>query len=306
MNRHWNDVDEHATGTGLASGACCNAYACDKQHAIIMAETSTHLTLEDRAVIDTIRSHHDIQAYDKALTLIDQHLARAFDLTEASDAFIKAELAGWLIDIGDEIGDEHRIQQGVDAIEHDREALAEFVSPASIDYNLGSAKHALFRLRAMRPGFRPSISSVQPLNEAKNHLWRACQMEFSDGNEPPPDMLTNLGFALTASNRFVEAIQWYDRVLKADPSFDPAHFNRSHALMALSFLSENYSANMFAQMMQGFAIAAESQMFPPHVRDQSTRYRDFMVGKLNELGYGQEDMEEEFHQTAEERETHSP
>ena len=243
--------------------------------------------------------------YISALDLIHKRLSDPIDITMEEGAFLKADLAGLLIDIGAEGQIKEPILEGLEIFQKDRKPFCKFIREYSLEYNIGNAKSGLFKIQRMNPSFKFSPESIAPLVEAKNHFWRAYKLMTSKDKEIRLQLLVNLANTLDTSGRVVEALHYYDQVLKEDLSFPQANACRGQALIWLNHLSGSYTKNLLWQAMNGFGKAVESINAPKVYIEDWGKKRDWLQTKLTNLGYGNNDIEHDLLETKAEYESHS-
>jgi tetratricopeptide (TPR) repeat protein len=186
---------------------------------------------DDSALIQKVTGLLNDQAYADALTLVHDRLQQSIDISIASGALLKAQLAGLLIDIGAEGRIEKAIRDGIEICLSDRASFLAYIAEGNLEYNLGNAKISLFTLKRLEPQYRHNLESVGLLTEAKNHYWRAYKLLTPSNQEIWVQLLVNLGNTLSTSSRIAEALQYYDLALQYDPNFAEALGNRSRAVI---------------------------------------------------------------------------
>ena len=80
------------------------------------------------------------------LNLIHKRLDNLKVCQRKEEFYLKIELAGFLIDIGEEGRIKEATLEGLKTIELERENLKGIVTEDSIEYNLGNAKSTLFKI----------------------------------------------------------------------------------------------------------------------------------------------------------------
>jgi len=231
----------------------------------------------------------DARDYDRALNLIHQRLSLGLGTARQKDISLKANLAGFLIDIGAEGGIEVAASEGLAIYEREYSVLRKFIKESSLQYNLGNGKSALFRIQQGKPGFKFTPKSIESLTNAKNHYWKAYKLLEPNENKLRPQLLINLANALRDSGRIVEAFQYFDLTLAQFPDFPQAIYNRSQALLDLNNLSNTYTVTMLRQAMTGFDRAAGANGLPSWVRERGALSRDKLRSKLQHLGHSDND-----------------
>lgn len=259
----------------------------------------------DAELVRQIRSAADASDYDTALRLTERRLVRPIDLSAPAGRLLKAELAAWLIDIGNESQRGESIRRGLSILEDDREVLIENVHPASYEYNLGNGYSSLFFIDQHQPGFRLRPSALDHVLKAKNHYWNAFRFVRSHDETLRRQLWVNLANCLRQCNRAPEAIRYYDEVLREDPSFAQANLNRAAALIQLNELSDTFTANQLFQAMKGYVAAGSTNALTQPMREYSNARSEALRQRLLQLGYDPERLAHDSSETAEEYDRHS-
>jgi tetratricopeptide (TPR) repeat protein len=270
-----------------------------------MTELSKYLSPKDNALIKKIVSLINGRKYDACMNLIHKRLTDNINISTQAGAMLKAELAGRLIDIGEEGRIERAVLYGLNILENDRNQLGKYIHEGSLEYNLGNAKNTLFKIQLSNPNFKYSPQTIKQLSDAKNHYWKAYKLLPPDEESIRPQLIVNLANTLSSSGRIAEALQYYDLVISRNPNFSMANVNRSEALLWLNNLSDTYSINLLQQAMEGYDRAAESSDLPKWMIKLFGKKRDWLKRKLKKLGYTEEDIAHGLEETKAESETHS-
>lgn len=245
------------------------------------------------------------QKYSAAIELIQEQLSKQTDMTTPKGVLLKVKLAGILIDIGNEGQIEKPIKDALDIYNKNRNAFAKVIHESSIEYNLGNAKSGLFRIQRSNPSFKFKPKNIGILIEAKNHYWRAYKLLPKDGLGFRKKVLTNLANTLDTSGRVVEALQYYDQIIKEDSEFPQANASRGQALIWLNQICGCYSLNQLQQALNNFAIAAKSKNVPDWYINQWKAKRDGLRNYLEKRGYTEKDIEHDIELTKKEADSHS-
>ena len=120
-----------------------------------------------------------------------------------------------------------------------------------------------------------------------------------------PELLVNLGQSLSTSGRVVEAIQFYDMVLRDFPSHPNANVSRAYDLMWLNQISGGYSANQLWQAFSNLKIATEQPDIMPQDREKWLAEAEILENKLGQDGYNAKQFAHDMALTLEERKEHS-
>jgi len=261
--------------------------------------------IKDSSLIEEIISHMNNSEYRMALDLIHKRLLNKIDINQRKGAFLKVDLAGFLIDIGSEGFIEEEIRDGLKIFEEDMDSFRKFITESSIEYNFGNAKSGLFRIQRKNKDLKFSPENIELLIEAKNHYWKSFKKCSSHGKDFNLKLLTNLANSLDTCGRVVESLQYYDLALKEDPNFLVANFCRSQALIWLNHLSGGYSINQLFQAMQGFDRASQCVNMPKSFVEDSKSKRELLREKLKNRVYSSQDIVHDLEETKAEAESHS-
>lgn len=196
-----------------------------------MSELVNVLTAEDLRLNQRITMLIDQSKFELALDLIRERLDKGADLNTLQGVGIKSRLASCLIDIGSEGYIEEAAKSGIRIFSEDRAHFRKFVSEASIEYNLGNGKAALFSIRRTDSGFQFKPENIDLLTESKNHYWRSQKFIGLEYGGLRPQLLVDLANALSNSGRIAESLQYRDLVLREVPDFPHANASRARDLL---------------------------------------------------------------------------
>jgi len=270
-----------------------------------MRDHSNHLSVDQGKLVHKIIALINERKYDNAMELIDNYLADNIDISTHQGTFFKAQLAGLLIDIGEEGIIEKAALDGLKIFENDRKDFRKYILEASLEYNIGNGKSALFKIKRSLPNFKFKPETIELLTDAKNHYWRAYKQIPEDDKNMRPQLIVNLANTLSESGRIVEALHYFDLAIIQKPDFSKAHANRSLALLWLNELSGSYSINLLQQAVEGYKKAAEDIDLPDWMIDQFVKKEDSLKIELKNLGYSEETIIHDIEETKAESETHS-
>lgn len=269
-----------------------------------MDQFSEILESEDQLLLEEIVVLIDHGNYDSALGLIRERLAQDLDASTLPGAYVKAKLASALIDIANEGCMEKAAKEGIYIYENDRDHFKKLITEASIEYNLGNGKGALFRAKSAQKNFRIKPETIELLTEEKNHFWRAYKLFGLKDDGLRPQLLVNLAGALKANGRLVEALQYYDSVLAELPDFPEANANRANALLWLYRISDTYSIVQLQQAVANFDVASKASNRPEWVVEKWREESIWPRSVLKEHGHSGFDAHD-FQLTQEEAKAHS-
>jgi hypothetical protein len=159
-----------------------------------------------------------------------------FEKQNRESHLASGQLAGLLIDIGEEGRIEEASILGLRIFEENYDILKQIIKEHSIEYNLGNAKSTLFKI-----GLRKYISNfgesrkkeyfspenLELITQSKNHYWRAFKQIRKMDDESRDKLQVNLGISLSNSCRIIEAFDYFDGVICENKDFAMAYANRA-------------------------------------------------------------------------------
>jgi hypothetical protein len=247
------------------------------------------------------------QKYDEALSIIDTQLQDLKGKTEKQQAHLFAELGGFLIDIAEESRDEKPEIKGLGIYKRKEDLIKQYVWHGSYHYNLGNAYDSIFKIKLFNNRIEYKPKNLWLLNQSKDSFWKAYKACYSNAKiEFQPHFLVNLGNSLDKSGRVVEALQFYDLVIKEDPMFPKAHANRAQALYWLHQISGSSSFMLFYKINLAYTIASKGTGLPEWMREDFKNRASFFEQKIRDLpGFKNFDIEDEKRKTQIEYQNHS-
>lgn len=179
-------------------------------------------------------------------------------------------VGGLLIDAGSDLRKTRFIQEGIDELESVSGQVTES-QLATYHYILGTGFSALgHRQRGQSPGTRPA------LGQAISHLDEALE------RSPVPEVRANLGRALFAQGRLMEAVDEFDAILEAVPTHHQALANRAWSLWELYPWVEGHTAILaaaLADIEHAVTLARDEPVFQAKYK----RFRDELKGYVSPL-----------------------
>ena len=270
-----------------------------------MSNRTKYYSPEDSKIVQKIVELIDNRRYELAMELIYTRLKNIVDKENQSMVMLKYDLAGMLIDIGEEGRIEKAVINGIYILANDEDDFKKYFSEDTLEYNLGNGKSTLFKIRRSDPEFKFRPDSTELLTEAKNHYWRAYK-QFS-GNDTffKHQLVTNLATVLSSSGRISEALQYFDQVISENPKKAKAQAKRSEALLWLYQLSGSYTINLLQQASEGFLKAAQDEKLPIGLTESYKTKHLYLNEKLRKLGYKDDKIIHDTKETNREYKTHS-
>lgn len=170
-----------------------------------------------------IRIYHllDQRKYDEARDFLFERLEEQ-NSNGSKDYLLLAKIAGLLIDIASENMDSKAAEEGIKIFEEHAKAFVDVITQDSYYYNLGIGKEALYKVRKYSQGL-PSPQRIKPeLIEAKNAYYKASKLSDKTDWSLALKIQSNLAGNLGQAGRVVDAINYYQSILKAYPTFPQA------------------------------------------------------------------------------------
>ncbi len=227
--------------------------------------------------------------YEEAKRAILERL-KEIEAYKERNILLLAEIAGFLIDIGNEHMDSEAAETGVSILEENRSLFKEQLTDTSYYYNLGNGKEALYKVRKYGPGL-PSPARITPeLIEAKNCLHKAYKAISSADQPLMRKIQNNLGGNLGQAGRIIEAIRLYQSVLKTTPGFPQALLGLAENLDYWSLIS-NYGTTqaLYCVTHENYKQGIEKANLPPKYITpiiQTFRHYD---NRLKEMGFDEKE-----------------
>lgn len=212
----------------------------------------------DQQLLSQIQHLADAGSHAAGISAVEARLRSGIDVEKPGQAALKATLAGWLVDLGGESGQERPVRAGLEILEKERHRLAAGVDEVTYEYNLGNGRWALFGIERRRPGFQLKPDSLENLLRAKSHYWRAYKKLSGPSIGFREKLLVNLGNLLRVSGRIPEAVQMFDEAIQLVRDLPEAHVGRAEALIRLWEISHQHSVNLVEQAIKGYAAGQAS------------------------------------------------
>jgi len=242
----------------------------------MMDQLSQYFSVEDNELRKHILDLINSIKFEEAIEKINNRLLLLNNCTSRSDHYLKSELAGFLIDIGEEGWQENAVLEGLTIIEKEREHLKGIVTEESIEYNLGCAKSALFKIHRKKPDFRYAPQNINYAIESKNHYWKSYKVTIDKKKKLWPELIINLANSLSSCGRISESLHYYDIVLEKFPDHPMVNACRAEELLWLKKLSGGFSINLLYQSKLGYEKAIISE-------NVSSLFKNTWIKRLNSL-----------------------
>jgi tetratricopeptide (TPR) repeat protein len=263
---------------------------------------------EDKKICHTIVNLYNNREFDKAIKIINSRLEELEKCLSKEDYYLKSELAGFLIDIGEEGRIKEAVVDGLKIIEQERENLNKIIKQESIEYNLGNAKSSIFKILKETVGFKYNPENVAYIIEAKNHYWKAYKFEGKNTSKFRPELVVNLANSLSNCGRIVEALQYYDLVLREYPDFPNANASRAKELLWFKKLTGGYTKNLIYQAKEGYEKASKttSTNVPEWLKEVWKQEGTKCSEILRRLDFNETNIHKDLEETKKEFESLSP
>lgn len=248
------------------------------------------------------------ESFQEAKTLLFEELDKK-DFNTRDDLMYLVEIAGLLIDLGNEGYDEESTKEGLEIFDKNKELFKSIITETSLDYCIANGKHALYKIHLRgNPGIPTPEIIKQHLAESKNHYYRAFKtLDLNNLDGLGLQIMTNLGNDLDHSGRAIEAIQLFDMVLAKKPDFPQALGSKADAIRYWMQISKPpVSIALFATMYHYFKLSLEHQGIPPQIREANTMWMELTKERIIEEGFSIDEVDKEFAISIEEKEAHTP
>lgn len=262
-----------------------------------MDQLSKYFSVEDNELRKHILDLINSKRFEEALEIINDRLLLLNNCSSKVDHFLKSELAGFLIDIGEEGWQENAVLEGLTIIEKERENLKGIVTEESIEYNLGKAKSALFKIHRKKPDFRYVPKNINYVIESKNHYWKSYKIVIDQKKKLWPKLIINLANALSSCGRISESLQYYDIVLEKFPDHPMANASRAKELLWLKILSGGFSQNLLYQSKCGYEKAIKSDEVQKSLKDIWLKEINNLNKALDKIGFNEKQLHEDLEET---------
>ncbi|MFH1852565.1 MAG: LA2681 family HEPN domain-containing protein [Candidatus Neomarinimicrobiota bacterium] len=268
-----------------------------------MNKLSKYYSESDKKLVDEITILYNNRDYILATEKISKRLESLTNCKTREDYFLKIELAGFLIDIGEEGKIKQAALDGLQIIENEKEEIKHIILESSIEYNLGNAKSTLFKIQREETGFQYFPKNIQYLIESKNHYWKSFKLSIDEMGTFTPQLVVNLANTLSCCGRIVESLQYYDEVLEKYPSFPKANASRAKELMRLKDISGVFTKNMIYQAQNGYKKASMTKEIPKWLIDTWKSESHKLKTSLLKLGFDISNIHQELEETRKEFES---
>lgn len=213
-------------------------------------------------------------AYEGCLALLDKV---SKELKGDGNYYILlSNLAGLLIDVGGMQPNADAASAGLKLLTENEGGILRVVEKSAYFYNLSNA------IANQIDPFQRSFHSIEQLVELKNCIWKAVKYAQEESGASPPEYRVNLANALKRQFRLVEALNYYDDVIREGLDIPQAWINKSEALMMLNNVSNTYSIRMMEVIREGYATVLGSNQLPPAWKESYRQQAEMHAKKVEE------------------------
>jgi tetratricopeptide (TPR) repeat protein len=191
------------------------------------------------------------------------------------DPYSAYMVSAYLIDIGNALGREDIVQEGVDLLEKQKNALLSDKNlKSTVFYNLANGYNNLYLFEKDE---NPLIGyfNTSKLNIAKEYYLEALNSDNSNDPEHLSKIWTNLGNCYNNFGRVVEALECFEKALKIDPYHGMAVGNKGIALLYYAKISGDHSGTFLNESYYQLSQALEFGVIPES--------RNYFLGNLKNI-----------------------
>jgi len=199
-------------------------------------------------------------AFERALQLLEE--IKKLSTGEASRYLLLFNISGIFIDVGSMQPNPDSTEIGFKIMQSHAEKFISLIGESDYYYNLSNAKSDLI---TEKNPFKQTFYSIEELVKLKSFLWKAIKATNRDKAVVPPEYIVNLGNSLRQQFRIVEALRYYDQVIRENLDIPQAWVNRSETLIMLNIISNTYSIQMLEQIKKGYENAIKSKKILPQL-----------------------------------------
>ena len=262
---------------------------------------------ESKTLNKRIYSLLDNQEFDKALDELDSQTLLFVEI-ENDDLYLLAEIAGCYITLGNESFNSEAVNQGLKILLDNKEFLVDYITESSIDYNLGNAYSALYKISTQNESdYFPRPENVKgQLFDAKQAFLKSFKaIDIINLDDFSVQVLTNLGNNLNQSGRIVEALQYFDMVLAFNSDFPQAIASKADALMyMINATNCALTISLVAEIHNLYLMASKSEIHLIEINDSMKAGLEWSKEFLVEHNVDVERIPEEMEENKREYENH--
>ena len=226
---------------------------------ITVTKPFCRIALLDASQLDTLSKQAE-QAMNSGdcqralqLTREIQTLKEHYILSPISNRFL-VNVAGLLINIGNLLGDQQVIHEGIDLLNNNLDKLTNDKRYAPIAYyDLGNGYSALFDIKMKQ---QPSIVyfSDTELNLARGYYTTSLQYKH-DSHHLNSQVWVNLGNTFDALGRVLDALECYEKALTLDPDHGMALGNKGVSLYGFARISGEHQGTFLKEAYSLLSLA---------------------------------------------------
>jgi tetratricopeptide (TPR) repeat protein len=191
------------------------------------------------------------------------------------DHYSSYMVSGNLIDIGNTLGREDIVQEGVELLEKHKEALlSKQHLKYSVLYNLSNGHDILFSFEKNKDPLAAYFKRSR-LNDVKKYYLEALNCAKSIDHRHVSQIWTNLGNCFDKFGRVVEALECFEKALELDPNHGMAMANKGDKLLGYAHIAGDHFGTFLNESYHLISIALEKGVNPES--------RNYFLGKLNKI-----------------------
>jgi tetratricopeptide (TPR) repeat protein len=204
---------------------------------------------------------------EKLNTFVNQfyQLLNENDFIEAKkllDAYVKEtgdslNIAGCKIDLGTHSSTKTYIEDGISTYKKalEKDTMLQIEHKQSFNYNIGNGYMSLYSISKATKGTNyRAFKDNQELLEAAKYFKESMNL----GNREP-SIFTNYGNLLDIQGRYLEAINFYNKAIKANQQWGMAYGNKAISVISLAQISGKYQTAQYIYAYQLLKKAFEFQ-----------------------------------------------
>ncbi|WP_394222759.1 LA2681 family HEPN domain-containing protein [Alteromonas gracilis] len=240
--------------------------------------------MKDRIIIvlNEIDKYIKLNDTSKALELSLSALTNIKKNKEDENFYLEAifKISGYFVDIA-HLSNLQEVKSkaskiGLDLLEKNRDRLLGIVGEFNYFYFLANAKSNFI---TVENPFEHDFNSINQLIDHKALLWKSLKAS----NFSHLQGMTNLANSLKQQFRLVEALKYYDEVIRFNPNIAQAWVNRSETLLMINQVSNSFSLPMLEEVKKGYIEASLSSEAPESFKSYWADLADTFQSKITSI-----------------------
>lgn len=233
-----------------------------------------------------------------------------FNSANNDDFALLTEITGGFISLGMEAHSREAVNQGLTLLSDRKSDLLTVASESSLQYFLGNAKHALYRIYIDEnlPYKFPTLQvSKDYLFEAKSAYFKVYKtIDLNNLDRFSLSVLNNLANSLDVNGRIVEALQLYDTVLMISPNHPQSLISKAQTLIHMVRVTKFAKSLSFYGTIYSLFEAGESYAMPANVQSEAKAGKEAALKILLASNYNVNNINSEYQLNDIEFRTHEP